>query len=133
MFTRSEKPNLSSKKFLWGLLSAFVLLIAGIEVAVNSLITLPALPTLHAKPTAPATSAWLCQHASETANPVQAENFCPGTTSWRADRPTSPEHAVEGFTSPISAQSGDTVKLYVSTIAPTYSFEVYRMGWYGGL
>src|ERR1700730_16134757 len=34
--------------------------------------------------------AWQCQHAVETANPVKAENLCPGTDSWRQDRPTGP-------------------------------------------
>lgn len=74
-----------------------------------------------------------CLHAQEAPNPVQAENTCPGTARWREDRPTGPEHAIEGFTSPTSVQAGEKVKIYVSTTAPTYSFEVYRMGWYHGL
>lgn len=74
-----------------------------------------------------------CQHATETANPVQAENFCPGTTRWRADRPFGEQHDIEGFTAPISVQAGEAMKIYVSTTASTYSFEIYRIGWYQGL
>ncbi len=77
--------------------------------------------------------AWQCQHAAETANPVKAENLCPGSKSWRLDHPTGPDHAIEGFTAPISANIGGQVKIYVSTTASTYTFQVYRMGWYQGL
>jgi hypothetical protein len=122
MFPRPEWPDTSSRKFRWTLLIGFVLLVISVEVAVNALVVIP-------DTTKPA---WLCQHAVETANPVQAENNCPGTTSWREDHLVGPGYEVEGFTSPISAQAGEIVKLYVSTIAPTYSFEVYRMGWYNG-
>jgi len=77
--------------------------------------------------------AWQCQHAEETTNPVQAENLCPGTNSWRPDRPLGPEHAIEGFTAPVSVRAGENVKIYISTTAATYTFQVYRMGWYRGL
>ena len=77
--------------------------------------------------------AWQCQHAVETANPVKAENLCPGTNSWRLDHPLGPEHAIEGFTAPVSANVGENVKIYVSTTAPTFTLQVYRVGWYGGL
>lgn len=76
---------------------------------------------------------WQCQHANETANPVKAENLCPGTNSWRVDRPFGPERAIEGFTAPVSIQAGEKVKIYISTTAAAYTFEVYRMGWYNGL
>lgn len=79
------------------------------------------------------TPAWQCQNASEAANPVQAENACPGTSSWQEDHPLGPADAIEGFTAPISVQSGQAIKLYVSTTAPTYTFEIYRLGWYNGL
>jgi hypothetical protein len=38
----------------------------------------------------------------------------------------------EGYCSAVSAQQGDTVALYVSTEAPTYHVEAYRLGWYRG-
>lgn len=81
----------------------------------------------------PMSQAWQCQHATETANPIMAENFCPGTTSWRLDHPIGPENAIEGFTAPVSANIGENIKIYTSTTASTYTFQVYRMGWYHGL
>jgi hypothetical protein len=75
---------------------------------------------------------WQCQHASGTDNPVKAENFCPGTDAWRLDHPTGSSSAIEGFTAPVSVNVGEKLKIYVSTTAPTYIFQVYRMGWYQG-
>ena len=124
MYIRPGWLNLSSKKFLMTLLTVFVLLVVGIKIVANLFVAMPGRPE---------TPAWLCQHATETANPVQAENNCSGTTRWRADRPFGEQHAVEGFTAPVSVQSGETMKLYVSTTASAYTFEVYRMGWYNGL
>jgi hypothetical protein len=39
---------------------------------------------------------------------------------------------MEGYLGVTSAQRGDTVTLYASTTAPSFTFEVYRMGWYQG-
>jgi hypothetical protein len=83
-------------------------------------------------PAQPGTAS-LCQHAAETTNPVMAENSCTGTNGWRLDHRLGPDYAIEGFTAPVSANVGEQVKLYVSTTAPTYTFQVYRMGWYQGL
>lgn len=130
MFTRPEWLNTSSKRFNWTLLVVFILLAIGIAILVDGFI-IPSTKTPAS--TSQKTSASLCQHAAKAANPVQAENNCPGTASWRADRPFGPEHAIEGFTAPVSIQIGETLKIYVSTTAPTYTFEIYRMGWYNGL
>lgn len=125
MFTYPEWLHPSSRKCRWTVLIIFVLLlIIGIETVVNAFV---------ARSKATPTSAWQCQHATETANPVQAENKCPGSTRWRADRSFGEQHAIEGFTAPVSIQAGKTIKIYVSTTASRYSFEVYRMGWYQGL
>lgn len=80
-------------------------------------------------PTATAT----CQNAAKAANPVAAENTCPGTKSWRMDHHTGPDHAIEGFAVPVSVNVGGTVHLYVSTTARSYTFQVFRLGWYQGL
>jgi hypothetical protein len=75
-----------------------------------------------------------CQTAYKAANPVAAENTCPGTASWRpADHATGPQEAIEGFTNPVSVNVGQSVHIYVSTTAPSYFLQVYRMGWYQGL
>src|SRR5260370_27003684 len=74
-----------------------------------------------------------CQGAAQSANPTAAENLCPGTAAWRPDHPLGGEHAIEGFSAPISVNVGKQVKLYISTTAPSYTLQVYRMGWYQGL
>ncbi|HEY7417112.1 MAG TPA: N,N-dimethylformamidase beta subunit family domain-containing protein [Ktedonobacteraceae bacterium] len=74
-----------------------------------------------------------CRNAAKAANPVAAENTCPGTTSWRPDHPTGPQSAIEAFTNPVSVNTGQQIKVYVSTTALAYSLQVYRMGWYQGL
>jgi hypothetical protein len=65
-----------------------------------------------------------------TARWVQAENAEPGTTAWRIGTRTGP--VVSGFADHTSATAGQTVGLYVSTPAPSFTVTAYRMGWYGG-
>jgi hypothetical protein len=66
-----------------------------------------------------------------TARWVQVENAKRGTTAWNVSNGGTPGQ-VEGWASQVSALHGDTVALYVSTVAPTFHVEAYRMGWYGG-
>lgn len=73
-----------------------------------------------------------CQGAAQSINPVAGENLCPGTTAWRPDHPLGAEHAIEGFSDPISIDVGKRIKLYVSTTAPSYSLQIFRLGWYQG-
>ncbi|HEX9038915.1 MAG TPA: N,N-dimethylformamidase beta subunit family domain-containing protein [Ktedonobacterales bacterium] len=80
-------------------------------------------------PTSPFTP---CQRAFEDPNPVASENTCPGTRDWRQNLPLGADHAIEGYVSPTSAQAGDAIKLYVSTSAATYTYAVYRLGYYQG-
>jgi hypothetical protein len=77
--------------------------------------------------------AGVCADAVTSSNPTAAENTCPGSTTWQPDHPLGPAGAIEGFSNPVSVQAGQTVRLYISTTAPTYSYTVYRLGWYGGL
>src|ERR1051326_6610314 len=74
-----------------------------------------------------------CAGAAYAANPIVAENTCPGTSAWRANLPLGPQNAIEAYTAPVSVDAGQPVKMYVSTTAPSFSFQVYRMGWYQGL
>ena len=84
-------------------------------------------------PTPTATIPPTCNNAYRAPNPIVAENMCPGTASWRVDRPFGPDNAIEAFAAPASVNEGDRLSLYVSTTAPSYSFAVYRIGWYQGL
>jgi N,N-dimethylformamidase beta subunit-like, C-terminal len=62
---------------------------------------------------------------------VAAENRRPGTGAWRI-RARGQPRAIEGYADRVSASAGDAVTLYVSTMAPSWHVQAYRMGWYGG-
>jgi len=68
----------------------------------------------------------------ETSAAIIAENALPGTTGWKITDP-SKNHQIEGYANQVSIDPGQPVTLYVSTTAPSYHVEVFRMGWYGGL
>src|SRR5438105_2393916 len=66
------------------------------------------------------------------ANPVVAENQHAGTTDWRI-KDVAASRGIEGYADHVSAHTGDTVNLYVSTSAAKYRVQAFRMGYYGGL
>ncbi len=65
-------------------------------------------------------------------NPIQIENRKPGTSDWILAKPAR-NHEIEGYASATSINQGETIRLYVHSLAPTYRLTIYRMGWYGGL
>jgi hypothetical protein len=67
-----------------------------------------------------------------TAAWVQAENAKPGTAAWRAVN-VAMNGEIEGYASSVSITPGQAVTLFVSTIAPAFHVEAYRMGYYQGL
>ena len=73
-----------------------------------------------------------CGNAAAAVNPIVAENQCPGTDSWRRTLPYGPQNAINAFAAPASVNLGDPVQFYVSTTARSYSFYIYRVGWYQG-
>jgi hypothetical protein len=66
-----------------------------------------------------------------TAGWLIAENRRPGTDAWVVTSDPIP-HSIEGYPDHVSATIGDTVALHVSSTAPTFHVEAYRMGWYQG-
>lgn len=84
-------------------------------------------------PARSASISYTCGTAYQAANPIAAENTCPGTSAWRRDGPEGPADALDGFTAPESAAAGSTFQLYVTTTAPAYTYTIYRMGYYQGL
>ena len=66
-----------------------------------------------------------------TAQWVIDENALPGTDAWRI-RPRA-NKGIVGYADHVSAQPGDTVKLYVDTKAPTFRVKAFRLGFYQGL
>src|SRR5262245_35838080 len=70
--------------------------------------------------------------AGDGGNWVAAENRRQGTREWRITR-LGGRDAIEGWADKVSAVQGDRVQLFVSTSAPSFHVEAYRMGWYGGM
>src|SRR5262245_54498095 len=70
-----------------------------------------------------------------TDNPVTCENRNPGTTNWKIGNPmlgTGPR--IEGYANETSVNRGEDVHLFINASpAAAAQFEVFRMGWYGGL
>ena len=65
------------------------------------------------------------------ANVITTENAQPGTDRWRLR--SSPSEEISGYASATSISAGETLRFYVSAPDPTFTIEIFRMGWYGGL
>ena len=70
--------------------------------------------------------------AQTTPNATQLENAKPGDPSWTLTKPGYATGVIEGYTSSTSVNRGETVRLYVNTSEPSYTMDIYRMGYYGG-
>ena len=64
-------------------------------------------------------------------NTVQLENAKPGTPNWQLTNPAT-NHEIEGYASLISVNRGGQISFFVNTADPTFTLEIFRMGWYGG-
>jgi hypothetical protein len=62
---------------------------------------------------------------------IASENKRPGTRAWLLSAPAT-AHEIEGYASSTSVNLGDTIRFYVSTVDPSFSIEIFRLGWYGG-
>jgi hypothetical protein len=65
-------------------------------------------------------------------NPTQIENGKTGTSDWRLTNAAS-KREIEGFASAASINRGGQITFFVNTKDPTYTIEIFRTGWYGGL
>jgi hypothetical protein len=68
---------------------------------------------------------------NSSAHPLLDENNLAGAEDWMLTRPAFGRE-IEGYASVCSASNGQTLDLYVNTAAPSYTFQIFRMGWYGG-
>jgi hypothetical protein len=66
------------------------------------------------------------------ARTIAEENALPGTNEWQITRPET-NHEIEGYASLTSVARGGQISLFVNSTDPSYTLEVFRMGWYGGL
>ena len=69
-------------------------------------------------------------------NPIAAENALPGTSGWMFSGQVADDSAnqIKGYWSATSVKQSSSISLAV-TVNPvqTYTLDVYRLGWYGGL
>jgi methionine-rich copper-binding protein CopC len=66
-------------------------------------------------------------------NPVACENSKPGDSPLDWDIASGGDPSIEGFTTDISVNLGDTVHFKINTDAADYTIDIFRMGYYGGL
>ncbi|MEV6302488.1 N,N-dimethylformamidase beta subunit family domain-containing protein [Actinoplanes sp. NPDC051861] len=65
-------------------------------------------------------------------NPVACENTKTGTPRTTWDVTGSGSAALQGFTTEMSVNVGETVRFKVDSSAASYRLDIYRMGYYGG-
>ena len=69
-------------------------------------------------------------------NPVVSENQQPGSSGWQLGSRVAYDavNQIKGYASATSVLQGDSLTLYVTVNpAQSYTIDVYRIGWYGGL
>src|SRR5262249_54750240 len=66
-------------------------------------------------------------------NPIVCENNLTGNPSSEWDVSGAGDSTIQGFATDISVNRGTTVHFKVSTTAATFTMNVYRMGYYGGM
>ena len=65
-------------------------------------------------------------------NPVQIENAKTGTSEWQLTNPAT-NHEIEGYASATSVDRGSQIHFFVNTVDSSYTVQIFRLGWYGGL
>jgi hypothetical protein len=80
----------------------------------------------------PVADAVLASSTAPVAPWIVDENRKSGTGDWALAKTGKPRD-IEGYADHVSAQRGDSVQLMVSTTAPSFRVEAYRMGFYAGL
>ena len=69
---------------------------------------------------------------SSLSNRIREENARPGTNLWQL-KATAREREIEGYASATSVNAGETIRFYVHTPEPSFTLQIFRLGWYGGL
>jgi len=64
---------------------------------------------------------------------IVVENSKPGTTEWQLTNPGLTSGIIEGYASLTSVNRGGQIQLFVNTSEPTYTMDIFRVGYYGGL
>ncbi len=66
-------------------------------------------------------------------NPIVVENCLTGSVSSEWDVSGAGDPSIQGFATDISVNRGGPINFKVSTNASSYRFDIYRLGYYGGL
>src|SRR5262249_54230956 len=66
-------------------------------------------------------------------NEIAAENALPGNPSSQWDITGAGDPSIQGFATDMSVNRGDTINFKVNTNSTNYRFDIYRIGYYGGL
>jgi hypothetical protein len=66
-------------------------------------------------------------------NPIVCENGKPGNPPSEWDIGGAGDPSIQGFATDISVNRGGTISFKVDTNATNYRFDIYRMGYYGGM
>lgn len=72
-------------------------------------------------------------HLQATSSLIQIENSKPGTSEWQLTNPGLTSGIIEGYASLTSVNRGGQIRLFVNTGEPTYTMDIFRVGYYGGL
>jgi hypothetical protein len=67
---------------------------------------------------------------AHSATLTETENARPGDHAWVLT--DAADHEIEGYASATSINRGETIRFFINTIDPSYTIDIYRMGWYGG-
>jgi hypothetical protein len=67
----------------------------------------------------------------DTPNTIVLENMKPGDPSWAIPNPAE-NREIEGYPSATSVNRGETISFFVNTADPSFTIQIFRMGWYGG-
>ena len=78
------------------------------------------------------TQAAVANPCAPVVNPVACENSKPGTDPSVWDVSGAGSSSIQGFSTDISANIGETVRFKVSTPAQSYRLDIYRLGYYAG-
>lgn len=69
---------------------------------------------------------------ARAANAIVAENAKPGTSEWRLADPSYAQE-IDGYASAVSVARGAPITFFVNSRGASYTLDIYRLGWYGGL
>lgn len=69
---------------------------------------------------------------AQTVNPIVTENAKPSTNEW-VPFDFAANREIEGYAQVTSVNRGGSFLIYVNTAEPTYTVDVFRLGWYGGI